>query len=956
VPSAPPWYVEGTLGAQAAVRSAASAEREPYMTVRVRRSVAPRRVVAEPGLAATAPARVVDEQPSIRFFFPGKDTGTIGRLSYPIFPGGTALLQLGPLSTGHPSGVHRELVGEASQIRTNFRTTTGGVVTLTWLPGSTVGYQYDPVEDAYYPVLEGDFTLGPTNALLMCGLSGIEYFEIGTSSRMRFVPSQPAFAPAFNTDTALYVPKPLVSTGAGKTGITTCYAFVYDAQASLNYCSEPIRAPFYGAGRSPGFLEFKPMSFAALQAPGDPNASFPMVPYGGLEGEDLANAAAFERQLLSPIRTATIARYVHDTPRVGPTGATGATGPPPGPTGPALTTTRGIVVVPGPTANYWDALQVAQSNGGAQKVEFRAVEDSFRRGLLTNQTFLVISSKEKFVKNYDFAQAVLNISGWNFELLPDTWATHSTIAIFKFAEGSLLSLAQDLGSWTSADDFNDVPFGVQQRLLSILNASTTGPNFANFNSIIRDPNWSGVLFLNAFVPLKALPPQLEGLAAGIDASKFFAHHLGVNLSPVHVSGETMTMADSSLFGLISYEDPIDLVDNGDAYQFKVLLLQVLFENSSIATFSSQIELFIGELFGEQASRTSADVTDSSTPATGERDGLIKLNGAYQRNLDGASSRDAYQFTWRGAQTYYVASKVAEQVTFNQAEFVTVVGTAGSPGPVVSRFLFWGDMGFRSLNFDVFAFDHLAFSNLAIQMQFPASDPTQRTFAFDAGHVALDATSGVVRNGSVPANFPLDVVGMIQGGSDTAAGEALSPAAAGFMSVQSPLPQSSIGATWWGLTYSLNLGSPGALAAQAGFDATLLAAWGAPDGGTAKTFIGLRLPGSSGSSPELTIEGPLKLAMSSIQFAAAQGGGRPYVLRFNDIALKFLSLSLPRGGTTNVFLFGDPAGTSSKTLGWYGAYKKDPPKQDDSNSSVPPLARPAIEIEPRAATGDGTTDG
>ena len=462
-----------------------------------------------------------------------------------------------------------------------------------------------------------------------------------------------------------------------------------------------------------------------------------------------------------------------------------------------------------------------------------------------------------------------------------------------------------------------------------------------------------MLFLNAFVPLTALPPQLEGLAAGIDASRFYAHHLGVNLSPVLLTGQELTMADSSLFGLISYDDPTDLVDNGDAYQFKVLHLQVLFENSSIATFSSQIELFIGKLFGEQASRTPADVTGSSTS---EPDGLIKLNGAYQRNVDGASSRDAYQFTWRGAQTYYLASKVAEQVTFNQAEFVTVVGNAGSSGPVVSRFLFWGDMGFKSLHFDVFAFEHLAFSNLAIQMQFPATDPSRRTFTFDAGHVALDATSSTVRSGSVPANFPLDVVGMIQGGSDTQAGEASSPAAAGFMSVQSPMPQSSIGATWWGLTFRLNLGSPGALAAQAGFAATLLAAWGAPDGGTAKTFIGLRLPGSTGSSPELTIEGPLKLAMSSIQFAAGQDGGRPYVLRFNDIALKFLSLSLPRGGTTNLFLFGDPQGTSSKTLGWYGAYKKDPAKQDDSKPSIQASARRAIGTEAPTATSDRTDDG
>ena len=643
------------------------------MSVRVRRYVAPRRAVAEPDLAATEPARVVDEQPSIRFFFPGKPPAAIGRLVYPIFLDGVALPLLAPLpdaaSSVHPSGIHRELAGEATPIPTNFRTTAGGVVTLTWLPGSTVGYQYDPVEGAYYPVLEGDFKLGANepNPRLMCGLSGVEYFEIRTTSRLRFLPSQPAFAPAFGTDTALYVPTPLSSTGAGKTGITTCYAFVCDDQATTDYYSEPVRAPFYGAGQTPGFLEFHPMSFATLQPPGVRNASYPMVPYAGLAGEDLSTAAAFEQQLLSPIRTAAIARYVDETPPVGPTGPTGptgltgptgptgafgptgVTGPPAGPTGPALTTTRGLLVTPGPTADLWDALRVAQSNGGAQTIEFRSVEDSFRRALLTNQTFLVISSKDKFIANYGYAQAVLNISGWTFELGPDTWSAHDTIVIFKFADRSLRSLAQDIGSWTSPDDFNSGVFSVQQRLLSLLDAaaSSSSANFADFNRIVGDPSWSGVLFLNAFVPLTALPPQLEGLAAGIDASKFFAHHLGVNLSPVLLTGETLTMSDSSLFGLISYDDPTDLVDNGNAYQFKVLHLQVLFENSSIATFASQIELFIGTLFERAGIQNGPDGSGGfvDIAVTLEPDNVIKLNGAYQRNLDGDSGRDAYQFTW-----------------------------------------------------------------------------------------------------------------------------------------------------------------------------------------------------------------------------------------------------------------------------------------------------------------------
>src|SRR4051794_18467263 len=99
------------------------------------------------------------------------------------------------------------------------------------------------------------------------------------------------------------------------------------------------------------------------------------------------------------------------------------------------------------------------------------------------------------------------------------------MVVFKFAAGALPPLAQDIGTWPFPDDFNDGVFSVQQRLLSLFDAST-GDNFAAFNGVIDDPSWSGVLFLNAFVPLTALPPQLEGLAAGIDASRFYAHHIG----------------------------------------------------------------------------------------------------------------------------------------------------------------------------------------------------------------------------------------------------------------------------------------------------------------------------------------------------------------------------------------------------------------------------------------------
>jgi hypothetical protein len=48
-----------------------------------------------------------------------------------------------------------------------------------------------------------------------------------------------------------------------------------------------------------------------------------------------------------------------------------------------------------------------------------------------------------------------------------------------------------------------------------------------------------------------------------------------------------------------------------------------------------------------------------------------------------------------------------------------------------------------------------------------------------------------------------------------------------------------------------------------------------------------------------------------------------VLKLKNIMLKFLVLSIPPNGRTEIILFGDPAGTAENNqLGWYAAYVKD----------------------------------
>jgi len=214
---------------------------------------------------------------------------------------------------------------------------------------------------------------------------------------------------------------------------------------------------------------------------------------------------------------------------------------------------------------------------------------------------------------------------------------------------------------------------------------------------------------------------------------------------------------------------------------------------------------------------------------------------------------------------------------------------------------------------------------------------RRTFSFDASNLAFDTALSQARPASLYNHFPLKVKGLLQSQAlkrSTGGGSPPKPGDLGFMSVLSPLNPGSPTETWYGLEFSVNFGGPGALAAKANFEAILLAAW-SPSANDYNVYLGLQLPGSTSARSELTIEGPLKLGMQRIQFTTADNGGPPYTLIFNNIALKFLGVSFPPSGTTNVYLFGDPSGEDNTTLGWYGAYVKDEEKQQDGDKNVLP---------------------
>jgi hypothetical protein len=540
--------------------------------------------------------------------------------------------------------------------------------------------------------------------------------------------------------------------------------------------------------------------------------------------------------------------------------------------------------------------------------------------------------------------AELTVAGWTFDLATWRWRTGDspTMLVFAFADGDFASLVDDRSRWTLPGEFNAEGGKEAQKLLKATIADArrrvaTEPDLRPFVDTVLATDgaaWHGVLYLNVPVPANAFPPELEALAAGLDPTELFAHHLGVTITSFRAASGRIALDDSALFGLILYEDPTDLVFHGDAYDFKVTSLKVLFANSTIAAFSSQVELMVGRLFAELAQL-----------------GEYGAHGPNNIVLEGTLQHGAFRFASTARSHFELDSRVVEFVDVERAELVTLTSQS-TAHHVAARFLLEGAMGFRRLGeFDLFGFGpgekgepgQLAFSNMLVTMEFDPSDPkATRKLSFVAGQMNLDPSRSTARAGSLPRRFPLQVAAMRD--ATTAAAQAAAkpgkpatPADLGFIPVESPLTPGDLGPEWFGLELALSFGSPGGLASSLGLTGALLASW-APSAQGYDVAVGLRLPGSGGGRKSLTIMGPLNLSIGRLSFLYDTDTSG-YLLSLQNMALSFLGLSFPPGGKTNAMLFGDPDPQGANpALGWYAAYLKD--KDPDGGDPAKELPWPA----------------
>ncbi|MBB4952052.1 hypothetical protein H4S14_000094 [Agrobacterium vitis] len=828
---------------------------------------------------------------------------------------------------------------------------------------------------------------------LLCGIYGSEKIALtaydataASNDILLFCLGGAAYAPVFPFTTASLnqpssgnVVTPLTSTS------TTAWATVVQGAATApSYSAEPAGSPMFGFPDTISgdtiILESQPPT---LPLPQGVAHTFPLVPYGGLTDTTVSGStlASFESSIIAPTRkqivsagaTTTWAARANATNRAARARNQRRAGLAVEQDTSSVyrSTPQGLIATVDPDSGTYLSVTLGQTVDSTDAIlpfGFQLPSLKLQDALQTNQLFLVIVNPDNLVAETDDFENTLEIAGWSMKAKVGDGVSatqYANVMVMKYCEGSFADMIGNPNQWTAQADFS-LPSGTDSQS-SVASVSYTGLSawlqdlvkaaesavaadasspYANFVSLVNDPDWNGVLVLQANLDSSSLPDGLAGIVAGIDMTQFKAHHFGFTASRLSTNADgTITFnGNSSTFGLIDYtnqtfatnlaagvspDTPISL-SIANNYAFSVLQLQVLFDNAAVQTFKSYLELGVGTLFTSNVLSTTFGGT--TMPSNG-----VVLNGSYvDQNGVGV-----YIFVQDTTTVFTLDSNILPAIAFTRVQF-NCMGTTDDGATVLNRFFIWGSFDFTQINdtdgalFDVLSFGDddaasdselsgagLSFSSLLIDMTYPQTTPNAVSFVENTQNLSWDLANSIYRNNSLFQGFGLQLSGFIAAGSNEM------PADYGYLTVSSDLNLTAFSSGWYGVTYNVTMGGPGALASAAGFNSSLLVAW-SPDTTADDTsyslFMGLSLPGAAPGAKLISLQGVFKVAVDSIALSRQKvpdpnSSSYYYCLRLNNIGLKILGIAkLPPDGSINFFLFGDPGSSSSP--GWYAAYNRN----------------------------------
>lgn len=536
----------------------------------------------------------------------------------------------------------------------------------------------------------------------------------------------------------------------------------------------------------------------------------------------------------------------------------------------------------------------------------------------------------------------MHIGGWGIQLSPFKEG-HDPIVVIKYDGRSMRQLAREPDQWTAPEQFD--PTGkLQERLLKTLDRAKAGDDlFGKLASRIDDPNWNGLLVLDAKLPLAGIPDAMKAIGAGLPPA-LEVPYLGLDVSGIDPDLPEKEPWRSALFGLVHHDEP-DPAWEGDAESrvtMRVPRLILRVENDAIDRFECAIQLRIPRLFDFEST---------------EPDKILELKGRYESRVAEGKRQDTYIFEAAGSYEKRFGDKsVIRSLALSRLRLLT---TPSEGKKTEGRFLIDGDITFNELaGVDLLGIEKLEFTDFAIDLSFFIEGARNLKLKFDYPNLKFDLdgfnTGSGRRTGSLPGflrSFPLKLRGLRFGDFDLSR--------LGFLQLGNLVstPAFEIGSDFkFALDFDLDLGSLGALAKKLErFKLQVLVGWKPIwiDNVFKKNRIaaGFRIDLGEGSGGiDLGLEGILRLRAERFNFKREKVDAKDLIiLSADDCRLDVLGNEFPEDGKFSLFLFanlGDPR--PWERPGWYASYK-DP-------AAGPPIAIEHLVLAQRVDVnlGDVTT--
>ena len=954
-----------------------------------------------PGVLMTELSLNLDDQAAFEtgpmYFAPPENGGSLTALRYPNFLSGASADTISvttfvdPANPLEPTRTYFNLTDKT--LKTTFTSSIGRQIILSPQAGSSdpngISSRFvfcdRPVSKvgdnaAYYLTPYGSFEVGMTGTAgegeLICAYSATETFSFSRGDILRFVPGNPAYrvsVPATGESGPVYLTK----------DATTSWLKLTTSTENQNtYYSQPQGSPIYqkngetGDGSYTAYqLSFKKIpvwtgqSLASAAATATvPTPLVPMVPYGGIptSDESLVNKyQVMESKGINPQRRLALKS---EGGIQGFTSAAKTAGE--NISGTITNNMTPLGLIGGfDDNNVWLNTKFAISGANKYTLQIEDMQDEIRSAFSQNQIFLVIdqnSSGAEKLFTFGERDATVELSDWFFDLRlqgKDPNGVPPILILKFFRDKSIKELVDDQALWEDATTFSGNPSERQTQLQKIIeDAEAAGPNsvYANFNAVVNDPNFTGLLAINTALKLEELPPVIRALLGGMvkadkssNIAAFRAHHVGVKISDTG-NGSEVSLDSSSIFALVDYEDDsnsktslsvrtvepdesevtaLQTADVNLYYGFKVIYLRALFENNALTSFEAEIDLTVNNLF-----EVNVNLGNNGGNGAAEDDNIIKIKGSYSEH-DGAQTysfvaEKTYEFT-------YDDNTYLKKITFDKVQFSATEDTGGEgstnggvTSKISSRFAIWGNIEFNKLSFlDMFSFKKLSFADLGIEMNYlltvygSGKDPEtgDLNLKFAPGNLRFDFgdTEQRADGDSLLALLPFKLKSFLY----SEKGQSITDLDYFQISLESLLkhPQTDppVSSTFnFGLIFDLDLGSLGALVGDlSAFKFSIFLGWQPPTGSKPNAIIfGVQMPEADGKL-EINIEGVLKISIEEFQLKWNQDTpDKLLVLAMHNSYMEILGTRMPPGNIFFDFALFAPTKGENK-IGWLAAFNK-----------------------------------